>query len=422
MTPYNQTTNKSHQTEVYYVNNCQKSSSDKRFVFDVSLRDKSVNNVYTFQAMSYDDHKAWFAIMDGKELTPVLSNYSVKSDPVYVIDKNGINFIRRCIQLLEEDKLNEEGMYRKNGVSHKINQFIERNFANISSSMLNENNQTNNNTDNNSHPSQHPSTTSLIVSVLKNTIPHSNSSSTINLQSTADGSNNQQSSQTSPDSNNISRNSSSTNLQHNTNGNNTSFVSEVSEDTCTITSALKHYLIRLKEPLMTFSYNQQFLNACKIENLPEKVKTIHKLLLSLPALNYEALEMLMKHLYVVSTHSAQNKMTTSNLATCLGPTVFRTEQECVSNLYNIKFYSEIIELLIVNHEQMFQPTLDNSFLKNLIPLKSPPTMMSGATVGVGLLNNSSSASGSVSPLPITPQPPNVSVLLKCLDKIQYSFL
>jgi hypothetical protein len=180
----------------------------------------------------------------------------------------------------------------------------------------------------------------------------------------------------------------------------------VSEDTCTITSALKHYLIRLREPLMTFSFNQQFLNACKIENLAEKVKTIHKILHSLPSLNYEALEMLMKHLYVVSTHSAQNKMTTSNLATCLGPTVFRTEQECVSNLYNIKFYSEIIELLVINHEQMFQATLDPTFLKNLIPLKSPPTMMSGASLSIGLLN--SSTSGSVSPLPITPQPPNVN--------------
>ncbi len=71
MTPFNQTTNKSHQTEVYYVNNCQKSSSDKRFVFDVSLRDKSLNSVYTMQAMSHDDYKAWFAILDGKELTPV---------------------------------------------------------------------------------------------------------------------------------------------------------------------------------------------------------------------------------------------------------------------------------------------------------------------------------------------------------------
>jgi hypothetical protein len=45
-------------------------------------------------------------------------------------------------------------------------------------------------------------------------------------------------------------------------------------------------------------------------------------------------------------------MTTSNLATCFGPTVFRTEQECVSNLYNIKFYSEIVELLIINNEHV----------------------------------------------------------------------
>lgn len=129
---------------------------------------------------------------------------------------------------------------------------------------------------------------------------------------------------------------------------------------------------------------------------------IHKLIHSLPPLNYEALEVLMKHLYVVSTQSQQNKMTTSNLATCLGPTVFRTEQECVSNLYNIKFYSEIIELLMVHHEQMFQTSLDTIFLKNLIPLKSPPTMMSGTNLSVGL-NNSGSA---ISPLLHTPLPPN----------------
>ena len=245
MTPYNQITHKSHQTEMYYVNNCQKSSSDKRFVFDVFLRDKSLNNVHTFQAMSYDDYKAWFAIMDGKELTPVLSNYSVKSDPVYTLDKNGLNFIKRCIQLLEDDKLNEEGVYRKNGVSHKINQFIERNFHNISSSLVQ--------SESNNDPTSHQSTASLMVTVLKNTIPHSTSSSTLSLS-------NQNTENVSSDtsSNNMTKNHSSSNLLTNNN----SFVSEISEDTCTITSALKHYLIRLKEPLMTFSYNQQFLNAC----------------------------------------------------------------------------------------------------------------------------------------------------------------
>ena len=45
-------------------------------------------------------------------------------------------------------------------------------------------------------------------------------------------------------------------------------------------------------------------------------------------------------------------MTTSNLATCFGPTVFRAEQESVSNLYNIKFYAEIVELLIINSDEV----------------------------------------------------------------------
>jgi hypothetical protein len=139
---------------------------------------------------------------------------------------------------------------------------------------------------------------------------------------------------------------------------------------------------------MTFSYNQQFLMACRKDSLLERITEIHKLLLALPELHYEAIRLLMRHLFVVSTHSAQNKMTTSNLATCFGPTVFRTEQECVSNLYNIKFYSEIVELLICNHERMFEPVLDGAFLGNLIPLKSPPTMISGTMTDLSSVNTS----------------------------------
>jgi hypothetical protein len=69
------------------------------------------------------------------------------------------------------------------------------------------------------------------------------------------------------------------------------------EDTCTITSALKHYLIHLKEPLMTFEYNQQFLIACNKEPLRERICEIHRLLFLIPEFNYEAIELLIKHLY-----------------------------------------------------------------------------------------------------------------------------
>lgn len=152
-------------------------------------------------------------------------------------------------------ELNEEGIYRKNGVSHKINQFIERNFSNISLSLVDSNQ--NGNTD-------HSNSSSLALKSIH--LSNSSSSSTLsllnnnNVQTTDSLTLNQLAALTLPttpvltnSSSNINRNNSSTNLNNNL---------FESDDTCTITSALKHYLIHLKEPLMTFSFNQPFLNAC----------------------------------------------------------------------------------------------------------------------------------------------------------------
>ncbi len=151
------------------------------------------------------------------------------------------------------------------------------------------------------------------------------------------------------------------------------------DDTCTITSALKHYLIHLKEPLMTFKFNQQFLDAClrskdnpnDTDSVCQKFCELHTLVHQLPEQNFELLQLLMRHLNKVSRHSAQNKMTTSNLATCFGPTIFRAEQECVSYLYNLKFYSEIVEWMILYHEDFFQKNLDSNFLKKLSQNQMP---------------------------------------------------
>lgn len=142
------------------------------------------------------------------------------------------------------------------------------------------------------------SSSSFIQSVLKSAnlpiLSHSTSFSTLSIlgnsssqqsSSPNDNNNNSLTSQNNSSSNIIIRNSSNSNL-----------LSSEFEDTCTITSALKHYLIHLKEPIMTFLFNQQFLAACRKENLNERVLEIHKLLHSLPILNFEALELLMKHL------------------------------------------------------------------------------------------------------------------------------
>ncbi len=106
--------------------------------------------------------------------------------------------------------------------------------------------------------------------------------------------------------------------------------------------------------------------------------------------------MLTRHLAKVAKHSQFNKMTASNLATCFGPTIFRAaEQDSVCNLYNIKFYSEIVETLIVYSEEMFQNRpLDPVFLRQLTPIRSTP---------VSMMSNLSSinTSANLSPLPPT---------------------
>lgn len=180
------------------------------------------------------------------------------------------------ISFLFFKELNEEGIYRKNGVSHKINQFIERNFSNISQSMVDNNHQQANghNQDSATNKSLHlshsssSSTLSLITNNNNNT-NHSNllQNHTSNNTTTEVMTLNQLAAMTLPStpiltgsSSNISRNNSNLNLANSSNNNNNNSLE--SDDTCTITSALKHYLIHLKEPLMTYSYNQQFLNTC----------------------------------------------------------------------------------------------------------------------------------------------------------------
>jgi hypothetical protein len=218
-------------------------------------------------------------------------------------------------------ELNEEGIYRKNGVSHRITQFIERNFTNISNlnqqstnttnsnnvsiTLNNDHNHTNGIT--NDHNSSSSQNSSFISNVLKSAnipiISHSSSFSTLSfLVNHQTNSNSKETNGTNGHSNHENNSTGSASPSTQTQialgrNNSSSNLSTDTEDTCTITSALKHYLIHLKEPLMTFSFNQQFLIACRKENITEKIVEIHKLLHQLPPLNFEALELLMNHLH-----------------------------------------------------------------------------------------------------------------------------
>ncbi|KAK7873479.1 hypothetical protein R5R35_011824 [Gryllus longicercus] len=121
----------------------------------------------------------------------------------------------------------------------------------------------------------------------------------------------------------------------------------------TITSALKTYLRNLPEPLMTFRYHSAFIAAAKQES-KMRVQDVHTLVHRLPQPNFQMLDILIKHLKNVSTHSERNLMTVSNLSMCFGPTLLRPEEETVAAIMDIKFYNVVVEVLIMNYDRIFK--------------------------------------------------------------------
>ncbi|XP_061682614.1 rho GTPase-activating protein 42 isoform X2 [Syngnathoides biaculeatus] len=129
-------------------------------------------------------------------------------------------------------------------------------------------------------------------------------------------------------------------------------------DNKTITSGLKNYLRCLSEPLMTFKLHKDFIMAVKSDDQNYRVCAVHSLVHRLPERNKEMLELLIKHLVIVSTQSQSNMMTVSNLGVVFGPTLMRSQEETVAAMMNIKFQNIVMEILIENFDKIFHQPPD----------------------------------------------------------------
>uniref|UniRef100_A0A4W3ICZ6 Rho GTPase-activating protein 42 n=1 Tax=Callorhinchus milii TaxID=7868 RepID=A0A4W3ICZ6_CALMI len=137
-------------------------------------------------------------------------------------------------------------------------------------------------------------------------------------------------------------------------------------DMKTITSGLKNYLRCLVEPLMTYKLHKDFIGAVKSDDQNYRVRAVHALVYKLPEKNREMLDLLLKHLVKVSTHSQKNLMTVSNLGVIFGPTLMRSQEETVAAMMNIKFQNIVVEILIENYEKIFNTPPDPN-----VPLPQP---------------------------------------------------
>ncbi|XP_031221413.1 rho GTPase-activating protein 26 isoform X2 [Mastomys coucha] len=140
--------------------------------------------------------------------------------------------------------------------------------------------------------------------------------------------------------------------------------SETDTDICaeweikTVTSALKTYLRMLPGPLMMYQFQRSFIKAAKLENQETRVSEIHSLVHRLPEKNRQMLQLLMNHLANVANNHKQNLMTVANLGVVFGPTLLRPQEETVAAIMDIKFQNIVIEILIENHEKIFNTVPD----------------------------------------------------------------
>ncbi|XP_066242346.1 rho GTPase-activating protein 10 isoform X2 [Saccopteryx leptura] len=140
----------------------------------------------------------------------------------------------------------------------------------------------------------------------------------------------------------------------------------------TITSALKHYLRSLPEPLMTYALHGDFIVPAKSGSPESRVNAIHFLVHKLPEKNKEMLDILVKHLTNVSNHSKQNLMTVANLGVVFGPTLMRPQEETVAAIMDLKFQNIVVEILIENHEKIFRTLPDATCPETVSLSASPP--------------------------------------------------
>uniref|UniRef100_UPI00398F2E82 oligophrenin-1 isoform X2 n=1 Tax=Pristiophorus japonicus TaxID=55135 RepID=UPI00398F2E82 len=151
-------------------------------------------------------------------------------------------------------------------------------------------------------------------------------------------------------------------------------------DIKTITSALKHYLRNLEEPVMTYKLHRELVSASKSDNLDYRLGAIHSLVYKLPEKNREILELIIKHLVNVCGHSKENLMTASNMGVIFGPTLMRAQEDTVAAMINIKFQNIVVEIMIEHYERILQSPPEENAAPPIPPPRAAPRKRQPITI------------------------------------------
>ncbi|XP_062331104.1 rho GTPase-activating protein 23-like isoform X3 [Osmerus eperlanus] len=126
------------------------------------------------------------------------------------------------------------------------------------------------------------------------------------------------------------------------------------QDLNVISSLLKSFFRKLPEPLFTDAKYSNFIDANRLEDAEDRLKTMRKLIHDLPRHYHHTLRFLVGHLKTVADYSDKNKMEPRNLALVFGPTLVRTSEDNMTDMVtHMPDRYKIIETLILHHDWFF---------------------------------------------------------------------
>ncbi|XP_069042626.1 rho GTPase-activating protein 15 isoform X7 [Lepisosteus oculatus] len=127
------------------------------------------------------------------------------------------------------------------------------------------------------------------------------------------------------------------------------------EDIHVITGALKMFFRELPEPLIPYSFFNDFVETVKIPDYMEKVERMKCLVKKLPPPNHDTLNYILQHLKRVMEQSDINRMTTQNIGIVFGPTLMRPERDNSNIAINMVYQNQVVELILSEYSQIFGP-------------------------------------------------------------------
>ncbi|KAI8874939.1 RhoGAP-domain-containing protein [Backusella circina FSU 941] len=129
-----------------------------------------------------------------------------------------------------------------------------------------------------------------------------------------------------------------------------------------VADAFKQFLRELPEPLLTYTYYNEFIHTSTLEDHDERVYLLKQIVKKLPLPNYTLLKRIIEHFVIVTDFESTNHMYATNLAIVFGPTLLQpspSPSSFITTMSNLAHHQNIVKYLVLNYHYLFDVENDD---------------------------------------------------------------